>query len=155
MTSWERCVSDVSLVYEFFYSLTFLVTAPSCGFLRFYCCSTISVKFSFEERIWAVQIGGFETLLLSQACAYTNRLYVTQPVSQQRTSSNMQHVGRTDTAGCAFISQTSMSAFLSCMNGSAVREPVMALNTQSADMVQCLCRDCIARSYEAWRVQLA
>ncbi|KAI3372079.1 hypothetical protein L3Q82_006934 [Scortum barcoo] len=47
----------------------------------------------------------------------------------------MQHVGRTDTAGCAFISQTSMSAFRSCMNGSAVREPVMALNTQRADML--------------------
>lgn len=51
----------------------------------------------------------------------------------------MQHVGCADTAGCAFISQASTSAFFSCMNVSAVREPITAPSTQSADIVQCLC----------------
>lgn len=46
----------------------------------------------------------------------------------------MQQVEHTDTAGYALISQTSLSAFLSRMNVSAVREPIMALNSPSADI---------------------
>ena len=56
------------------------------------------------------------------------RGWVRQTGPQQRTSSNKQHDGQTDTAGCTFISQTSMSASPSCMNISAVREPIMSVS---------------------------
>ncbi len=52
----------------------------------------------------------FETLLLSQAYVYTKRLYVTPlGVGPVQTCS----MSDTQTVGCAFISQNSMSA-LSC-----------------------------------------
>lgn len=128
-----------------------LGAAPSSGSLRADCCSAISVKFS----IWGENMSGLNQelrgLLLSQARVYTNRPYVTQPGPGLLLT--MQHVGRTDTAGCAFISRDSPSAFLSCVNVSAVREAITVLN--SADTVQCLCGDTSPRTHESSRVHYA
>lgn len=111
ISTWISC----DLMEEMFFSFLPESSLRSHSFLW------ISEWSSFFLGQKMIQLNhAFETLLLKQACVYSNRLYYSARSTTKEVFKHAACPTRT-----AFISQTSMSAFLSCMDISAVREPIM------------------------------